>query len=135
MDPQFLHFRFGLCSYINKDIVQGRCIFFSFFSHVDGRPTEDSWYHPLVRMDIDPHGGCDHVVGAPISTHVDIAVVFDVIDKPADLIGMCLNHHPIRCIGPDHCHRCTIGVGKVTIHIGLDVIQPDLLARSLKSRR
>ena len=62
MDSQLLHLSFGLRPYINKDIVQGRRIFFSFFSHVDGRPTEDSWHDPFVGMNIDPHGGSNHVV-------------------------------------------------------------------------
>ena len=62
MDPQFLHLSFGLCPHINKDIIQGWRIFFSFFPDVDGWPTEDSWHHPFVGMDIDPHGGSNHVI-------------------------------------------------------------------------
>ena len=44
---------------------------------------------------------------------------------------MRLYHYPVRCIGLNHCHCSTIGVGKVAVDIGLDVIQPDLLSGSL----
>src|SRR5690606_16514678 len=120
MDPHFLHFRLGTCANIYENIVQGRRIFFAFLSHMNCWPSKYARNHSLVDMDIYSHRGRYHMIGSAISSHIDISVVFDIVDKPADFIGVSFDDYFKLRVGIDHTDGGSIVVREIGINVWTD---------------
>src|SRR5690606_16036324 len=71
VDTHRLYFFFGGRSTVQKDVFQGRSIFFFTGAGVYGRPAENGVYHSVIRMDINPLGRGNLMIGSAITNHVD----------------------------------------------------------------
>jgi hypothetical protein len=79
--------------------------------------------------------GCDLVVDAAIALEVYQSFRSDIIDEPADLVGMRFDHHFKRRVGVDDADGGSIGIGKMGVDIGGQVVEPKFLPAALKTYR
>ncbi len=75
------------------------------------------------------------MVGTPVPPHVNVSIIGNVVYKPRDLVGMGLYHNLVGCLWIDNSDNGAVDVYRIILHIGLKVVQPDLLSRSVKSCR
>src|SRR5579859_2984661 len=102
---------------------------------MDGRPAEDGRNLAFFPMDKDPHAGGYLVVHAAVALEIDQAFRVDIVDKPADLVGMGLDHHFEGRSRVDDAHGRSVRIGKMTVHIRFQVFEPEPLTTAFKTYR
>src|SRR5258708_33064491 len=100
---------------------------------MNGRPAKNTFYNSLFGVNIDAHGGCNLVIGAPIPPNIDVTVIGDVLDKPRYLISMSFDHNLVRRFWVNDTDRCPIHVYDAVVNVWPEIIKPDLLATRLKT--
>ena len=73
------------------------------------------------------------MVAPPISPEVNKAITGDVVHKPADFVGVGLNHHLVFGFGVNHPDDSTISVHDVLVDERRDVVEPHLLPSTFES--
>src|SRR4051812_28151513 len=103
---------------------------------MDCRPSKYSFYNTIVlSMNIHAHRWSDLMIGATITSYIDVTLVGNIIYKPADLVCMSLNPHLVRCLRINNSNGCAIHINKLIIDIGLKIIEPYLLPRRFETSR
>src|ERR1700735_3622892 len=102
---------------------------------MNGRPAEYCRHFSLFTVDEDPLSRCDLVIDTTVALEVQQPFRSDVVDEPADLVGMRLDHYFKGRLWIDDADGCTIGIGKITVNIRRQVIEPELLPAALKTYR
>src|SRR5690606_21889768 len=123
------------CTHIDKYILQRRGFFLRHIAHMYRRPTENSFYNPLVSVNVHALARCDLMVRPPVAPYVDVAVIGYVIHEPGDFIGVSLYHYFITRLGIDHADHGTISIDRVVLDVGFEILQPDLLTGRFKTGR
>src|SRR5690606_8679661 len=97
-------------------------------------PSENSFHHTIIRMDIYTLRRCDLMVRAAITNNVDKTIFGNVIYKPRNLIGMRFDDNFIFCFWIDYPYCSTIVINICFIHKRFQIIQPKALTFPFKSR-
>ena len=134
MDAHLLDLFLVLCTDVQKDVLQSGRLLLSSGAGVDGRPPKKTRNHALLGVDVDPLGRGNLMVASSVAAQVNETVVRDVMHEVADFVCMRLNHHLVRCIGVDDPYDCSVGVHKVGVDVGLEVLEPQLLTFCFKAR-
>src|SRR5580700_3395300 len=100
---------------------------------MDSGPAKDGGYAAFSTMNKDAHSRGDLVVDAAIAFQVYQAFGVDVIDKPADLVGMCFDNDLEGRIRVDDTDGGSIGVGKMGVDIRGEIFQPKFLSAAFKT--
>ena len=130
------HLVFVFRSDIDENIVElGLQLIVFPVARVNGRPAKYASYDTFRRMNIHPFGRRDDVIRPPVAHYVDETIVSNVMHKPRDFIGMCLNNYPIILPWIDDTISSTIVVQTPVINERLDILQPELLPAGFKAGR
>src|SRR5690554_4849053 len=102
---------------------------------MNGWPPKHTRDDFFISVNIDPHRRCDHMIRTTVAGDINIAFFSNVIYKPGNFVSVGFNHNFELGIRVNHPDGRTIIVGEMMIHKRLDIIQPNLLARSFKPSR
>ncbi len=86
-------------------------------------------------MDVYALAWSNHVIATTIAAKVDVSIWCDVMHKPRNFIGVRFHHYFIRSIRVDNPYHRSVGVNHIGIHIGANVIEPQLLAWRFETSR
>ena len=133
MDAHLLNLFLILGAHIEEDVLHRWCLLFARGAGVNCGPPEDAFDDAFRRVDVDALGRRDLVVAASVALQVDVSVGGDVVNKVADLIGVCFDHHLVGSVGIDHSNYRSVGVDDVFVDVRADVVQPQLLPAAFES--
>src|SRR5579871_57195 len=102
---------------------------------MNGRPAENGRNGALLSVDENPHAWGYLMVDTAIAFEIDQPLRVDIVDEPADLVGMRLDHNLERRLRVDDTHRRAICIGEMRVHIRLQVVEPELLPAALEANR
>ncbi len=102
---------------------------------MNSRPAEYGRHQPLFTVDEDPLRRGDLVIHPSVALEIDNAFGGNIVDEPADLIGMRFNDDFERRFWIDDADGRSVRIDEMGVHIRFQVIQPELLTAALKTYR
>src|SRR5688572_11415465 len=121
MDAQQVYIFFISSAAIQEQVIHFWLLFFlvrCIESCMNSRPAEYSPYRSFFPMDIDALTGGNQVIDATVPFQVQQSFRRNIINEPADLIGMGLYYHFKIFIGAYHAHRRTVRIRKLPVDKG-----------------
>ena len=89
-----------------------------------GDAADDAFHRAFAGVDGEALRLGDGRVGAAEFADVDVAVVVDVVDCHADLVGVAGEHEPRAAALVEYSDAVTVGVGVGFVGVLADVVEP-----------